>query len=80
MCGTNEEKEIAMSWQTDSRGGGSEEKGSDREETGCCSSPLSLFKNTVNHLDGPTLSFHARLCHIERKIVWDVTVLHKQVD
>lgn len=60
-------------------GGHGGENGSDREETGCCSSPLSLFKNTVNHLDGLTLSFHARLCHVGRKIVLYVTVLHKQM-
>lgn len=73
--GTNDEKEIALSWPTDSRGG----KDQTEEETGCCSSPMSLFKSSVNHLDGPTLSSHARLCHIGRKIVWDLIVLHKQM-
>lgn len=63
-----------MSWPIDSGGG------SGSEETGCCSSPLSLFRNTVNHLDGPILLFHARLCHIGRKIESDATVLHKQMD
>lgn len=62
--GTNGEKEIAVSWPTDSNGG----KGSAHEKTGYCNSPLSLFKNTGNHLDGHILSFHTRLCHTGGKL------------
>lgn len=61
------------SWPTDNGGGAG------IEGTGCCSSPLS-FRNTGNHLNGPILWFHARLCHIGRKIESDATVLHKQMD